>query len=423
MPFPFVTLSGCGRSAISAVLAFAIVSEAVAQVGVTSATSGDPLGKPPAAVERVLRIGTDIQANELVTTHSSDRAHLVFLDGTSLTVGPNARVTIDRFVFDPSTSKGELAVNVSRGVFRLVGGKISKTTPMTVTTPAATIGVRGGIAVGRVTDERTDASFLFGKSLAATARGVTRTATRPGSRITTRRGEAPGDPVVIARGELDSDLAELEGKTGTNGRELDEYVKNSGVAENNSGRNPNRIQTERSILSSIQNSTVVNALTNVETSRLDSAAALSVTTITSLGSVPPFTGGPPPVPPLTPPGGGQPSVNPPVVVSPPVVSPPIVNPPVVIPPVVIPPVIIPPVVPPPVVSVPVVDPPVVSPPVVPPPVITPPIVSPIVNPPVVPVVDLPPTSHGHGHGHGPGHGHGHGPGHGHGHGHGPVNIQ
>jgi hypothetical protein len=72
--------------------------------------------------ERVLRIGIDVQANELVTTNENDRAHLVFHDGSSLTA--NARLTIDRFVLDPSTKTGELAINASRGVLPLVGGKI-----------------------------------------------------------------------------------------------------------------------------------------------------------------------------------------------------------------------------------------------------------------------------------------------------------
>ena len=82
-------------------------------VGVTSAADGDPLGKPPNENERILRIGIDVQANELITTSANDRAHLVFLDGSSLTVGPDARVTIDRFVFDPNTQKGDLAINAS----------------------------------------------------------------------------------------------------------------------------------------------------------------------------------------------------------------------------------------------------------------------------------------------------------------------
>ncbi|HZX83176.1 MAG TPA: FecR domain-containing protein, partial [Reyranella sp.] len=125
----------------------ATTAEARSPVGVTTASDGDPLGKPPNENERILRIGIDVQANELVTTAARDRAHLVFLDGSSLTVGPNARVVIDRFVYDPATNTGDLAINASRGVFRLVGGRISKQKPIVITTPSSTIGVRGGITI------------------------------------------------------------------------------------------------------------------------------------------------------------------------------------------------------------------------------------------------------------------------------------
>ena len=104
----------------------------------------------------MLRIGIDVQANELITTNANDRAHLVFLDGSSLTVGPNAQLTIDKFVFDPNTKTGELAINASKGVLRLVGGKISKGNPITITTPSSTIGIRGGITILDVKARQTE---------------------------------------------------------------------------------------------------------------------------------------------------------------------------------------------------------------------------------------------------------------------------
>src|SRR4051812_12974241 len=110
---------GFGRpsTVLFAALALALAgAPALARVGVTSTTDGDPLGKPPTEAERVLRIGIDVQANEVVTTHANDRAHLVFLDGTSVTVGPNARITIDRFVYDPGAKKGELSLTATAGV-------------------------------------------------------------------------------------------------------------------------------------------------------------------------------------------------------------------------------------------------------------------------------------------------------------------
>src|SRR5579871_4395882 len=106
-------LSLLGIALLGSVFAFPELAVAQSKVGVTSATDGDPLGKPPTGAERVLKIGIDVQANEVVSTQANDRAHLVFLDGSSLTVGPNARLTIDKFVYDPNTKTGELAISAS----------------------------------------------------------------------------------------------------------------------------------------------------------------------------------------------------------------------------------------------------------------------------------------------------------------------
>src|SRR3954470_5510901 len=104
---------------VSAAILAAYAPQTFARVGVTSATDGDPLGKPPTEAERVLRIGIDVQGDEGVASHANDRDHLVFLDGSSVTVGPNARITIDKFVYDPAAKKGELALTATSGVFRL----------------------------------------------------------------------------------------------------------------------------------------------------------------------------------------------------------------------------------------------------------------------------------------------------------------
>lgn len=184
------------------------------RVGVTSATSGDPHGKPPAQPERVLRIGIDVQANEVITTQANDRAHLVFLDGTSLTVGPSAQVTIDKFVYDPASKTGELAVSASKGVLRLVGGKISKTNAITVTTPSSTMGIRGGITMIDVQSTQTTATFVFGDSMTVTGQGHTQHVTRPGSQVTTTGGAPPGAPRLVRHGGMANQMSQLEGRGG-----------------------------------------------------------------------------------------------------------------------------------------------------------------------------------------------------------------
>lgn len=238
------------RTALLATVASLLPAVAMAQsrVGVTSATDGDPLGKPPAANERVLRIGIDVQANELITTRTNDRAHLMFLDGTSLTVGPNAQLTIDKFVYDPNSKTGDLAINASKGVFRLVGGRISKTNPITITTPSSTIGIRGGITLIDAETRRTISTFVFGTNMTVTGGGRTETVTRPGSQVTTTLGAIPGRPILVPQGALNGQLAQLEGRAGTQqgtssstgtpasaAAAADQRVQTSGLSQQNSG--------------------------------------------------------------------------------------------------------------------------------------------------------------------------------------------
>jgi hypothetical protein len=217
-------------------LILSIGSPAWARVGVTSGADGDPLGKPPNENERILRIGIDVQANELITTAANDRAHLVFIDGSSLTVGPNARLTIDRFVFDPSTQKGELAINASKGVLRLVGGKISKTNAITITTPSSTIGIRGGITILSVTEVQTIAGFVFGHSMTVTAGGQTQTAWRAGSEVTTKAGGVPGALTLFKHGSLIAAFSQLEGTSSNNNNSADQSAQSSGFSSKNSGQ-------------------------------------------------------------------------------------------------------------------------------------------------------------------------------------------
>jgi hypothetical protein len=181
----------------AAVAASFAVAPASARVGVTSVTDGEPLGLPPAGTERILRVGVDVQASERVTTKADDRAHVVFLDGTALTVGPNSVLVIDKYVYDPDRKAGEMALSTTKGVFRFVGGTISKNTEVTIKTPSATIGIRGGIATVEVADGgATKAHFIYGDAMRVTGLGATQIATRSGSEITATTNTPPSPPAL-----------------------------------------------------------------------------------------------------------------------------------------------------------------------------------------------------------------------------------
>ena len=134
-------------------IALLAASPSWARVGVASVVDGEPKGLPPAGTERVLQVGNDMAPNERITTGTNDKAHIVFLDGSSLTVGPNSVLTIDKFVYDPERKTGEMTLTASRGAFRFVGGAISKNAEVTVKTPVATMGSRNKAAEIRTLDQ------------------------------------------------------------------------------------------------------------------------------------------------------------------------------------------------------------------------------------------------------------------------------
>jgi hypothetical protein len=199
-------------SKIAALLAFAAagalpLAAAQAGVGVTSMIDGSPTGQRQSGSERILRVGRDIQQNERVVTKTDDRAHLVFLDGTSITLGPDSELVIDKFAYDPDKKSGDLELTVTRGTFRFVGGAISKQNEVLINTPSGVLGISGGIATATVTPAGMVANFLYGTSLRAFNPGGIQTATRAGSQITIPSGGVPSAATVIGPGALPGNAA------------------------------------------------------------------------------------------------------------------------------------------------------------------------------------------------------------------------
>ena len=70
---------------------------------------------------------------------------MTFRDNTKLTLGENARVVVDRFVFNPDQSTGALALSTSMAAFRMTTGKLSamRDKKINVSAPVAALAVRG----------------------------------------------------------------------------------------------------------------------------------------------------------------------------------------------------------------------------------------------------------------------------------------
>jgi len=129
--------------AIFAALALCPSALAQSRIGAASAVRNQ-VTAAQGAQERRLATGNPVLANDRIRTGADSVAQLLFADQTSLSVGPRSDVTLDRFVYDPNRSTGDVAVSLTTGALRFVSGRQDPRSYQ-VSTPVATIGVRGTI--------------------------------------------------------------------------------------------------------------------------------------------------------------------------------------------------------------------------------------------------------------------------------------
>ncbi|NQV47445.1 MAG: VCBS repeat-containing protein [Rhodospirillaceae bacterium] len=139
----------------------------VAQAGDQLAqVTGEPIGTVEATdgVVEAIRVdgtrvtltkGSEIFQGDTIETGSGAAIGVTFVDESTFSLGEDGRMVIDEMVYEPETQEGAFSANLVQGVFSFVSGEIAKTSPdgMTVTTPVATIGIRGTKVAGRAAQE------------------------------------------------------------------------------------------------------------------------------------------------------------------------------------------------------------------------------------------------------------------------------
>ena len=58
--------------------------------------------------------------NELVETGDESAIVIKFSDGSKLTVGENAKIVIDKYVYNPGGSDSEQVITLTKGAFRFL---------------------------------------------------------------------------------------------------------------------------------------------------------------------------------------------------------------------------------------------------------------------------------------------------------------
>ena len=204
----------CSGTFFAALLAVFPAAGAIAaeQAGVSAAVRGEvQLTRLPEAVGRQIGSGEPIYLTDLIRSGPGSGMQILLLDETIFTIGPSSELTIDEFVYDPDTDSGRVTATVAKGVFRFVTGKVAANRPqdMKVKTPFGTIGIRGTIVAGEVTDTGADVILLgpggetntaerIGRIEVSNGRGTV-TVTRPGfgTSLGSAGTEAPSAPAQV----------------------------------------------------------------------------------------------------------------------------------------------------------------------------------------------------------------------------------
>lgn len=138
-----------------ALLFFALTPAASApvQVGIAATVVGD-VRMSNATTRKAVKIPRRqrLAWGDMLSTKKKSKLQILLLDRSSLTIGSNARLTIDRFVYDPGKERS-LTATVSKGAFRFMSGRKSSKSSASVSSSVGTIGIRGTALDGVVGKE------------------------------------------------------------------------------------------------------------------------------------------------------------------------------------------------------------------------------------------------------------------------------
>jgi hypothetical protein len=133
------------RSIFLPILSLVLVSSpASAEIGRIKTTIGE------ASVQRGTDhipavTGSELLPGDWLETGKDGRMSVTFADNTRWSVGPDSRIALTKFEYDPTTEHGSFVAQIERGSIAVVSGRISKSgrDAMQIQTPDSTIDARG----------------------------------------------------------------------------------------------------------------------------------------------------------------------------------------------------------------------------------------------------------------------------------------
>ena len=91
-----------------------------------------------------LAVASKLQQEDVLRSGEDARLEAEFLDGTRLTLGENAELKLDRYVYDPANALRNRLIAKVKGAFLFIGGRMKRSSGnIAITTPNALVEVQG----------------------------------------------------------------------------------------------------------------------------------------------------------------------------------------------------------------------------------------------------------------------------------------
>lgn len=130
---------------VLAATACACAAQAQTAAGTIKRLDGSARIVDTRGAERQASVGDAVHAGDRLATGRDSALGMTLADGTLLSIGPNASLSLQNFSYDPTTREGSVLVAIARGAMRMVSGLIARSDPrqVRIQTPTATVGIRG----------------------------------------------------------------------------------------------------------------------------------------------------------------------------------------------------------------------------------------------------------------------------------------
>lgn len=149
-------------------------AHAATAVGQVIVASGDFVAVAVDGKSRPLKRKSEFYSGETLKTGADGRAQIKFIDDALVSLRPNTEFRVDEYRYDPANKDiNSSATTLTKGSLRTITGLIAKRNPPSykITTPVATIGVRGTDLELALGDDGLDIAFWKGEGTASNNAG------------------------------------------------------------------------------------------------------------------------------------------------------------------------------------------------------------------------------------------------------------